>query len=281
MVQEEHRPDGAGHPGAEEDTASDDVRSPSVADDAAPPGADLPPWAGAADGYGMSLVTRGAWPVWALGSLALISGIAIGWWIHRPSSANGASPAVSAPSAVAPPVAQDAAASEVVVDVQGDVRRPGVYRLPSGARVADAVAAAGGFLHPEDARWINEAAPLDDGQDVVVPSADSGASVPAQASPAGGNAAPSGGADQTRAASAESSGADGSGLAAGGLKIDLNTADLKTLQTLPGIGPARANAILTYRQQHGRFRAVTELQSVPGIGPVLYERIAPYVTVVS
>lgn len=283
MVQEKHRPDVAGHTGAEEDTAFGDALLPSASDDPlSSPVSDLPRWAGEADGTGIPLLTRRAWPAWALGSLALISGIAIGWLVHRPSSSNGASNAAStAVSAVVPPAAKDAADSAVVVDVQGDVRRPGVYRLPAGARVADAVAAAGGFVHPEDARWINEAAPLDDGQDIVVPSADPEARVAASASPTGGDAAPAGSPGRTPAAGAESFGTDGSRLAAGGLKIDLNTADLQTLQTLPGIGPARANAIITYRQQHGRFRAVTELQSVPGIGPVLYERIAPFVTVVS
>ncbi|GGJ12106.1 hypothetical protein GCM10010885_21890 [Alicyclobacillus cellulosilyticus] len=154
------------------------------------------------------------------------------------------------------------AVPSVVVDVHGDVRHPGVYRLPEGARVEDAVRAAGGYLHAADRELVNAAAPLDDGEEVVIPApAARPPALPVQA----GSAPLHADADTNSAAAAG--------------RIDLNTADAATLETLPGVGPARAGAILAYRTSHGGFRAVTELLQVEGIGPVLYSRIAPHVFV--
>ncbi|QZA33387.1 helix-hairpin-helix domain-containing protein [Hydrogenibacillus sp. N12] len=150
------------------------------------------------------------------------------------------------------------AGPEIVVDVKGAVARPGVYRLPAGARVFEALEAAGGLLPEADVDRVNRAAVLADGVVVNVPkkgeAAEAGGS-----SPAGSDA--------------------GLGAAGRPAKVNLNTADAALLQTLPGIGPTRAQAIIAYREEHGPFRDVTELKNVSGIGPKTLERLLPYVTV--
>jgi competence protein ComEA len=141
--------------------------------------------------------------------------------------------------AAAKPVA--AAAKLLVIDVAGEVRRPGLYRLRSGSRIDDAITAAGGPTPKAQLDGVNLAAPIADGEQVVVPGRG-----------AAGAAAPS------------SSSAAGSSPTA---PLDLNTATLEQLESLPGIGPVTAQKILDYRQAHGAFHAVSELQGVPGIGP--------------
>ena len=127
----------------------------------------------------------------------------------------------------------------VVVDVEGAVRRPGLVRLPAGARVADAVARAGGTTPNADRTAVNLAAPVSDGQQVLV--LRRGAAPPAGAPP--GGAAPSAG------------------------PISLSTASAEELDTLPGVGPVTAQKIVDYRTQHGAFHSVEELDAIPGIGP--------------
>lgn len=128
------------------------------------------------------------------------------------------------------------AAAQLVVDVAGAVRRPGLYHLAAGTRIADAVAAAGGVTAKADVALVNLAAPLADGEQVLVPA---------------------------RGAAASSSGATPSATA----PLDLNTASAEQLDALPGVGPATAQKIVDYRQAHGPFRSVDELEAVPGIGP--------------
>jgi competence protein ComEA len=145
--------------------------------------------------------------------------------------------------------AQAAPAPALVVDVVGAVRRPGLYRLPQGSRVADAVARAGGPTRKAEIALVNLAAPLADGTQVVVP---------ARATAGGaGPALP--------------------GAAAG--PVHLNTATLEQLDALPGVGPVTAQKILDYRQAHGAFSSVDELDAIPGIGPArldqLRELVAP------
>jgi competence protein ComEA len=165
------------------------------------------------------------------------------------------------PAAPLPPPPTDGAgvtglpSGRVVVDVVGAVRRPGLYRLEQGSRIADAVARAGGATHKADVAMINLAAPLADGEQVVVPKRGSvGASASAAA---GGGSAP--------------------GVPAG--PVHLNTATLEQLDSLPGIGPVTAQKILDYRQEHGAFGSVDELDAVPGIGPArmdtLRDLVAP------
>ena len=141
----------------------------------------------------------------------------------------------------------------LVVHVVGAVRRPGLYRLAQGARIADAVARAGGAVRSADVMAINLAAPLADGEQVVVPRK---TVVP------GGAAAAGGGAPTTPQG-----------------PIHLNTATLEQLDGLPGVGPVTAQRILDYRTAHGAFSSVDELDAVPGIGPSrldqLRELVAP------
>jgi competence protein ComEA len=140
------------------------------------------------------------------------------------------------------------AAQGSVVHVAGAVRRPGVYRLPAGARVQEAVRRAGGARPGADVNAINLAAKVVDGQQVVVPkrAGAGGAAPPAGATPAGA--------------------ADGTALA--GPPISLNSATAEQLDTLDGVGPATAQKILDYREEHGGFGDVEELGQVPGIGEV-------------
>lgn len=125
----------------------------------------------------------------------------------------------------------------IVVDVEGAVRRPGLVRLPSGSRVADALARAGGLARRADRAGVNLAAPVADGQQVLVPLRGSPAAGGAVA--AGPSAAP----------------------------VSLSSASPEQLDALPGIGPVTAQKIVTYRQQHGAFHSVDELDAIPGIGP--------------
>lgn len=127
----------------------------------------------------------------------------------------------------------------LVVDVAGAVRHPGVYRLRSGLRIDDAIAAAGGTRPKAQLGAVNLAAPIADGEQIVVPGR--GVAASAVGSPSAGSS-PS-------------------------APLDLNSATLEELENLPGIGPVTAQKILDYRQQHGAFHSVAELQGVSGIGP--------------
>lgn len=163
----------------------------------------------------------------------------------------------------------------VMVDVKGDVRHPGVVAVPWDARVKDAITAAGGFLHPGDAGLLNLAAPLNDGDEVVVPA------VQNANGPTAEEGSGSGGAKGGSAGTAADSAREGTPARAASGRVDLNTADAATLETIPGIGPAKAAAIVAYRSAHGPFRTVQDVGNVPGIGPVTLDRIAPYVVIVS
>lgn len=129
----------------------------------------------------------------------------------------------------------------LVIDVAGAVRRPGLYRLQDGSRIDDAIAAAGGPTAKAQIEGVNLAAPVADGEQIVVPGRGAGGAVAAASPPASGSS-PS-------------------------APLDLNSATLEQLESLPGIGPVTAQKILDYRQAHGAFHAVAELEGVPGIGP--------------
>ena len=157
------------------------------------------------------------------------------------------------------------AAGVLLVHVVGQVRRPGVVRLAPGARVLDAVQAAGGATSAADLNRLNLARPVADGEQIVVPKP--GESIPVGGAPgAGGAGVGSAGQGPTAAG------------AAGGL-VDLNTADASALDSLPGVGPVLAQRILDWRTQHGRFSSVDELGEVSGIGDKLLAQIGPKVRV--
>lgn len=135
------------------------------------------------------------------------------------------------------------ASAEVWVHVVGAVRHPGVQRLASGTRVADAVEAAGGLLGNAAADGVNLARVVQDGEQIVVPTRDQWA--------AGG---------PTASASGDARAGPGGG------KVDINSADVARLDTLPGVGPATAQRIVTDREANGPFASVEDLGRVPGIG---------------
>jgi competence protein ComEA len=159
---------------------------------------------------------------------------------------------VLAPSAV-PTALSTAAATPgsagavIYVHILGQVNRPGLYALHDGDRAVDVVAAAGGLTPSADPAALNLARFLSDGEQIIVPAV--GESVPAS-----------------------------SGTTAGG-KVNINTADEPTLETLPRVGPAMAERILAWRSANGRFTAIEDLMSVSGIGEKTFEGLKDLVTV--
>lgn len=150
------------------------------------------------------------------------------------------------------------------VDVKGKVKQPGLYRFTPGMRVADAIEQAGGALPEADLDQINLAEPLADGTALLVPAKGSATGGPGSAV----------GAPPLSPVPASVTRAAGTGGAVPKAKLlNLNTATVEELTGLPGIGEARAKAILDYRSQVGRFRSADELKKVSGIGAKMFERI--------
>ena len=167
------------------------------------------------------------------------------------------------------------APARVTVHIVGEVERPGVVTLPAGSRVDDALDEAGGATSEADLTGVNLARPLVDGEQVVVPApGDRVVGAPG----AGTGAAPGGAGAAGAGGAAAGAGGAGAGGAAAEL-VDLNTADLATLETLPGVGPVLAQRILDWRTEHGQFTAVEELGEVSGIGDKIYAQLSPKVTV--
>lgn len=187
-----------------------------------------------------------------LGTAVLGALLLVGWtWMDRPRAEPVEEPpAVASTAAPATPTVGTAAdtAPTVTVSVVGQVVRPGLVVLPQGARVADALAAAGGLLPAADPAAVNLAAVVTDGQQIAV-----------------GVAGAAGGAGSAPQA-------------AGGL-VSLNTATVAELDALPGIGAVLAQRIVDHRAQSGPFTAVEQLEDVPGIGPATYDELADLVTV--
>lgn len=150
----------------------------------------------------------------------------------------------------------------VVVDVEGKVARPGVRTLPTGARILDALTAAGGALPGTDLTSLNQAQVLVDGEQVLV-----GVAAP---SPADGGPLPKRG--------GKGRGRVGTGGAGGAEPVHLNSAGAEDLEQLPGIGPALAQRVIDYRTEHGLFRSVEELRQVSGFGGTRFQSIAPLLT---
>ncbi|WP_344355728.1 ComEA family DNA-binding protein [Streptomyces gobitricini] len=166
--------------------------------------------------------------------------------VRAPELVTEAAPTAGAPATRRPPTG----APPVVVDVSGEVRRPGVLRLPAGSRVADALRAAGGARPGTDLTGLNRARVLLDGEHVVV-----GAAAPAAVPGASGAVGPGGGAGP----------------------VSLSTATVEQLDTLPGVGPVLAQHIVDYRTSHGGFRSVDELREVNGIGERRFADLQPLV----
>lgn len=147
----------------------------------------------------------------------------------------------------------------ILVHLIGEIKNPGVYELPKNAHVLDAIQAAGGLTSNADDQAINLAALLEDGQQLLIP-----AKLPAQGS---GNSQEGGDQNERSPASIDP-------------LININSASTELLETLPGIGPVLAKAIVDYRQAEGEFKSIEEIQKVPGIGPEKYENIKDLITVV-
>lgn len=203
-----------------------------------------------------------------LAILALLGGIALLAWNLAAPPQPAATPLPidepfdliePPPSPTNPPTPPPA--DELIVYVSGAVYFPDVYRIPEHGRVKDAVLAAGGLTPDADPDRINLAAPLADAQHIIVP-------VRSQIPPQASDSPPTPPADEQAAPPASP----------GGL-IDLNRASAEELDTLPGIGPALAARIITFRDTHGPFTSIEQLREVAGIGPALFEKIAPLVDV--
>ncbi len=193
-------------------------------------------FAGGGDGGGAdAALTSGASTFGAGATTATIDG------------ADAAPPAGVASRSAASSAGGDATAV-TIVDVDGAVRHPGVYRLAAGSRIDDAVRRAGGPTAHADLTLVNLAAPVVDGQQIVVPRHGQAAVAAASVAGATGAAGPAGAATPPA-------------------PVNLNTATAEQLETLDGVGPATAQKILAYRQQHGSFKSIEELLDVSGIGP--------------
>ena len=171
-------------------------------------------------------------------ALCAVAVVVVGGRVLRPAAPRGTAP----PLIRAKPTSSHPRAAQLVVDVAGAVKHAGLYRLPQGSRIADAVARAGGATARAQLELVNLAAPLADGEQVLVPARGPGV--------AGAAAGPSPTAP-----------------------VDLNSATIEQLDALPGVGPVTAQKIVDYRQAHGPFRSVDELDAIPGIGPARIENL--------
>ena len=179
------------------------------------------------------------------GVVVIIISSGLGLWA-RGAPASIAPPARATPS----PGPTGSTGGAVVVHVAGAVRHPGIIELPAGSRVADAIALAGGPRPNADLDLLNLAAVVVDGTQILVP----------------GGSATSGAIPSPAPSSTSTS------------TVNLNTADQTALETVPGIGPVKASAIIAYRTEIGSFTSIDELLEVSGIGPATLESLRPFVS---
>jgi len=185
-------------------------------------------------------------------TIAVAAGVLLTWWLlsERPRT-SAPDPISLSAEATSPPggaASSDAPASgELVVDVEGKVKHPGIVTLPAGSRVHEAVAEAGGVRGKVDTSTLNMARVLTDGEQILV------GVEPVPGDPASGGTS-------------------------AGARISLGTATLEQLDTLPGIGPVTAQAILDHRSEHGPFTSVDDLLDVKGIGEATLADIRDQVT---
>ena len=180
----------------------------------------------------------------------MVSGILLGLFVAVLVWVVARNPSGQAVTLRPPPTEQP-----IIVQIAGAVPRPGVYALAKGSRVQDAISAAGGFLAEADKTGINLARALDDGEQLEIPYAEG-------SSPVLGTPLPA----STEATSSTE-------------LIDINTASLAELDSLPGIGPTTAQKIIDYREQNGPFLTKEDIINVSGIGPGTYERLKDLITV--
>ncbi len=186
---------------------------------------------------------------------------------------------------------------QIYVFVCGAVAREGVYELPAGSRVYQAVEAAGGYAADADTSYINQADPVTDAQKLEIPTVEEAEKLREEAALAaenrraetdaesgtGTDGAASGqvnpGAGQANHGAGQMNNGAGQADDAAGRLININTADEATLQTLPGIGAAKAASIVRYREANGGFSSIEEIKKVSGIGDITYENIKGCITV--
>lgn len=190
--------------------------------------------------------------------VAVAAGILLTWWVlaERPRTADVTDPVELSRAGQTQPGPSEAGPSasgsaQVVVDVAGKVRRPGIVTLPAGSRVHQAIRAAGGTRGRGDLTGLNLARVLTDGEQVLV------------------------GVEQAPAGAGSGGGASGGA----GAAVNLNSATLEELDSLPGVGPVTAQSIIDWRTENGRFRSVDDLLEVSGIGDKTLADLRDLVTV--
>lgn len=202
----------------------------------------------------------------ALVAVAVAAGVLLTWWLlaGRPQSSGPVAPLAfsstptnpTTPGAAEPSgTAGTAGAPGLIVDVVGKVRQPGIVTIPKGSRVYEAIEAAGGLKGRVDTTALNMARELTDGEQILV------------------------GLDPVEVATVPGAAAPAAGAPAQGIKVNLNTATAEQLDTLPGVGPVTAQAILGWRETNGRFGAVDDLLDVKGIGEATLAELRDLVVV--
>ena len=149
--------------------------------------------------------------------------------------------------------------SPIIVHITGAVKNPGVYSLPANSRVEDGINAAGGATTDADLETVNLASFLNDGDKIQIPSHQENQTIAMQ------------GQSQTQIATDQANQSSDS-------KININTASKQELESLPGIGPATAAKIITYREENGLFATIEDIQNVSGIGPVTFNKFKDLIT---
>lgn len=161
----------------------------------------------------------------------------------------------------APEETPQAVPQSIVVDVKGAVKKPGVYEMKAGDRVHQAIREAGGVLDGAEQNQLNLAQLLQDGMVIFVPEK-------------GEEMAPSGAASAGQSTNAGSTGQNDSST-----MVNINTATAEELQTLPGIGPSKAETIIAYREENGGFQTIEDMMNVSGIGEKSFEKLKSSITV--
>lgn len=184
--------------------------------------------------------------------------------------------------AEAGPMDDELQESLLTVHVCGAVRKEGVYSLPAGSRIRDAIDAAGGFSEDADRSYLNLAMKIEDAWQIRVPSKEEAETLRLEQGKSGAGAAVPGAAPGLSCAS----GLQGAGAAKDDAaaenreeKINLNTASKEELMKIPGVGEAKAQRIIEYREQNGRFEAIEDLMKVPGIKDASFQKMKEYITV--
>lgn len=212
---------------------------------------------------GQSAVQRSVWLAVVLTSLfwLLAGGLVLLFWQHpRPVAFEIQPPPATATPRPSPTPSPTSTPAPLLVDVAGAVQRPGVYQLPAGSRVQQAIDVAGGVTAEAELRLVNLARPLHDGEKLYVP--------------AKGEEAP----PSSTGSTAQTGTAPANGTATA-FPININTASAQELEALPGIGPVTAQAIVAYRQANGPFSSVKQIVEVKGIGEGTLAKIRDLITV--